>query len=36
MMKGLNYEIAGLETISLRIDKSSAGRKNSHTLTEGE
>lgn len=36
MMKGLNYVIAGLETISLKIDKSSAGReKNSHTLHRG-
>lgn len=38
-MKGLNYVIAGLETASLKIDESSAGRErgreNSHTLHSG-
>lgn len=37
MMKGLNYVIAGLETISLKIDKSSAGMERTPTpFTEGE
>lgn len=37
MMKGLNYVIAGLETLSLKIDKTSAGReKTPTTLSEGE
>lgn len=37
MMKGLNYMIAGLETLSLKIDKSSAGRGRTPTpFTEGE
>lgn len=36
-MKGLNYVIAGLETISLKIDKSSAGKERTPTpFTEGE
>lgn len=37
MMKGLNYVIAGLETISLKIDKSSAGKERTPTpFTQGE
>lgn len=36
MMKGLNYVIAGLETISLKIDKSSAGRERTPTPSTEE
>ncbi len=37
MMKGLNYVIAGLEAISLKIDKTSAGRERTPTpLLQGE
>lgn len=36
MMKGLNYLIAGSELVSLKIDKSAAGKERTPTSSQRE